>query len=164
LVAWFKNLYPDHVKAAWSSSGVINAIEEYTEYDMDLYLQAQKNLGGCNIEISQVTNDIEKALIWNSTDDKEDLYKLFGVTNFDMDRRDFMSFIADIWAGGIQYGNRTYLCDVLEHEWFDMAPLEIVASLAGPDAFNMDPNEYDVENFVANTTVDEHKATRQWSW
>jgi len=48
LVAWFKNVYPNHVRAAWSSSGVINAIEDYTEYDMDLYLQTQKNLGTCH--------------------------------------------------------------------------------------------------------------------
>jgi len=68
---------------------------------MDVYLQTQKNLGGCHIEISQVTNDIEKALIWNSTEDKEALLKLFGVTNLNMDRRDFMSFVSDIWAGAV---------------------------------------------------------------
>jgi len=26
VAAWFKRIYPDHVKAAWSSSGFINAI------------------------------------------------------------------------------------------------------------------------------------------
>lgn len=29
LVAWFKNVYPDHAVAAWSSSGVINPIEDF---------------------------------------------------------------------------------------------------------------------------------------
>jgi len=37
-VAWFKNRYPDHVMAAWSSSGVINAIQDYLHYDMDVML------------------------------------------------------------------------------------------------------------------------------
>jgi len=122
-VAWFKNRYPDHVAAAWSSSGVINAIEEYTEYDMDLYLQTQKNLGGCNIEIADVTNDIESVLLHNSTADKQKMMEMFGVTNFDIDHLDFMSFVSDIWAGGVQYGNRTFLCYILEHEWFDIAPI-----------------------------------------
>jgi len=52
LVAWFKNNYPDHVRAAWSSSGVINAVERFTDFDMDIYLAAQKNLGGCQTEIA----------------------------------------------------------------------------------------------------------------
>lgn len=39
LVAWFKNLYPNHARAVWSSSGVINAIEEFVDYDMDVYLK-----------------------------------------------------------------------------------------------------------------------------
>lgn len=47
----------------------------------------------------------------------------FGVKNMNIDRADFMDFIADIWAGAVQYGNRTYVCTVLEHEWFDIAPI-----------------------------------------
>jgi dipeptidyl aminopeptidase/acylaminoacyl peptidase len=38
MVAWFKNRYPDHVMAVWASSGVINAIQDYHHYDMDVYL------------------------------------------------------------------------------------------------------------------------------
>jgi len=164
LVAWFKNVYPDTVKAAWSSSGVINAIEQYTEYDMDLYLQTQKNLGGCHQEISDVTNDIQRIFLFGNTTEKNELLTKFNVTNKNIDHADFMSFISDIWAGAVQYGNRTYVCTVLEHEWFDIAPIQIVANLAGPDAFNMNANEYDVEAYITNTTVDENKASRQWSW
>lgn len=102
--------------------------------------------------------------MWGTDAEKKDLFDKFGITNYDMDRRDFMSFIADIFAGGIQYGNRTYICTVVEHEWFDIAPIQIVANLAGKDAFNMNGNEYDAEVFVGNTTVDSTKATRQWSW
>ena len=32
-VAWFKHVYPDHVKAVWSSSGVVYAKEYYSEFD-----------------------------------------------------------------------------------------------------------------------------------
>ena len=43
-VAWFKNVYPDQVKAVWSSSGVINAIQDYHHYDMDVYLTTSRCL------------------------------------------------------------------------------------------------------------------------
>lgn len=43
-VAWFKHLYPDHVKAAWSSSGVIDTKVDFTEYDLDLYHSNKKSL------------------------------------------------------------------------------------------------------------------------
>jgi len=36
-VAWFKHMYPDHVKAAWSSSGVIDPIQRFTDFDLDIY-------------------------------------------------------------------------------------------------------------------------------
>lgn len=123
LVAWFKNLYPNHVAAVWSSSGVINPVEEFTEYDMAVYLQTQKHMGGCHIKITEINTDIESVLIHNSTADKKKMLDLFGVTNYDMDRRDFMSFIAGIWDYAVQYGYRSYLCDIIEHEWFHINPI-----------------------------------------
>lgn len=45
--AWFKHLYPQHVKAAWSSSGVIEAVEMYDQYDVDLYMSAQYTTNDC---------------------------------------------------------------------------------------------------------------------
>ena len=38
MVAWFKNVYPDSAKAVWSSSGVINTIQDYFWYDYDVLL------------------------------------------------------------------------------------------------------------------------------
>jgi len=162
LVAWFKNRYPNHVKAAWSSSGVINAIEDFTDFDMDIFLQTQKNLGGCHKEIAQVTQDIERVLLFNSTAEKNAMYDMFGNTNYLIDRRDFMWFISDIFTMGVQYGNRTYMCDILEHEWFDIAPIQIVANLA-KDAFRVKPEEYDSDKLM-NTTIDTTKNGRQWTW
>jgi len=45
-----------------------------------------------------------------------------------------------------------------------MASIELVAFLASKDVFNMNADEYDVEAWVGNTTIDENKATRQWSY
>jgi dipeptidyl aminopeptidase/acylaminoacyl peptidase len=47
LSAWFKSLYPSHAKAAWSSSGVINAIENFENFDLDIYQATEKSGKSC---------------------------------------------------------------------------------------------------------------------
>lgn len=37
LAAWFKSKYPLQVIGAWSSSGVIKAVEDFREYDQAIY-------------------------------------------------------------------------------------------------------------------------------
>jgi hypothetical protein len=37
LSAWFKSQYPTTASAAWSSSGVINIIQNFEMYDYDIY-------------------------------------------------------------------------------------------------------------------------------
>ena len=37
LSAWFKAVYPTTAAAAWSSSGVINAIQDFSDYDLDVF-------------------------------------------------------------------------------------------------------------------------------
>jgi serine protease 16 len=37
VVSWFKVAHPDSVTAIWSSSGVINAIKNFTMFDYDIY-------------------------------------------------------------------------------------------------------------------------------
>jgi len=36
LAAWFKRAYPDHVKAVWSSSGPINPIQNFKQFDWEI--------------------------------------------------------------------------------------------------------------------------------
>ena len=87
---------------------------------------------------------------------------MFGNKNYNIDHVDFMWFISDIFTMGVQYGQRSYLCNILEHEWFDIAPIQIVANLA-KDAFHVDAEFYDAQA-LSNTTVDFEKNGRQWSW
>lgn len=77
----------------------------------------------CGVEISQVTQDIEKVLLYNSTEDIHKMYDMFNVTNYNIDHADFMFFIADTFAMGVQDGKKVYMCYVLQHEWFDLAPI-----------------------------------------
>lgn len=89
---------------------------------------------------------------------------VFGIKNHDIDHRDFMSFIADIFATAVERGSRSYVCNFLEHSNFDLFPVAAVAQIAGPLILNLDANTYDVENYSANTTVDFTKNERPWAW
>ena len=43
LSAWFKASYNSAVYGAWASSGVINAIEDFQDYDLDIYKSTLKS-------------------------------------------------------------------------------------------------------------------------
>ena len=108
--------------------------------------------------------DIERILIHSSTEDVNKMLDVFGIKDYKIDRVDFMSFIADIFATAVERGSRSYVCNFLEHSNFDLFPVAAVAAIAGPNILNLDANTYDVENYAANTTVDFTKSKRQWSW
>ena len=52
LVAWFKHVYPDSVSAIWSSSGVIDAITNFTDFDLDIYQASNLSGNSCSNAIS----------------------------------------------------------------------------------------------------------------
>ena len=54
LVAWFAHVYPEQVKAVWSSSGVIDAIIDFTDYDLDIYETTHQSGNGCTDAIITV--------------------------------------------------------------------------------------------------------------
>jgi len=51
LAAWFKSKYPDHVVAAWSSSGVIEAIENFVMFDTDIAYSVLNSSAICGSKI-----------------------------------------------------------------------------------------------------------------
>ena len=66
LSAWFKSQYPDLAVAAWSSSGVIRAIEDYTLFDYDIYEVSKSYTGGgdeCVSQVQSITETIENVYL-----------------------------------------------------------------------------------------------------
>jgi pimeloyl-ACP methyl ester carboxylesterase len=43
LTAWFKSKYPDHIIGGWSSSGVINAVNNFDNFDYSNYNSTLKS-------------------------------------------------------------------------------------------------------------------------
>lgn len=48
LSAWFKSQYPHHAVGAWSSSGVIHAIEDFKSYDLDIFIKTDASGPDCS--------------------------------------------------------------------------------------------------------------------
>ena len=107
LSAWFKSLYPYHAQAAWSSSGVINAIQDFSNFDLDIYLATQESGAACSQNILAVTSQIDAIMTNGTTAEKQDLFKKMGNENPDIEYFDFMFYVADIFTMGVQYGTRT---------------------------------------------------------
>ena len=47
LSAWFKKAYPTKAAVAWSSSGVILPIRDFTDFDMDIYQATSRSGPSC---------------------------------------------------------------------------------------------------------------------
>lgn len=101
LSAWFKHVYPDHAAVAWSSSGVINAIQDFKNFDLDILKSTFKSSWKCSEAVIVATKKIEYLL---KTDKRAEVMKTFGNPNVDINDGDFMFFIADIFTMGVQYG------------------------------------------------------------
>ena len=71
LVAWFKSQYPTHATAAWSSSGVIDAIQDFSQFDYTVFETIINDgvLGViCADAINNTWNDIDYIINYGTKD------------------------------------------------------------------------------------------------
>lgn len=62
LSAWFKQAYPDKVAVAWSSSGVILPIRDFSDYDLDIYQATSRSGPDCPAIIQNITTYLDTVL------------------------------------------------------------------------------------------------------
>ena len=109
LAAWFKSQYPDHAVGAWSSSGVIHAVEDFKAFDKDLYDRATLNNDECPMHVKEVIDHIE--MEFKTEEGTKRVCETFDIEEDFLDKRDFQFYLADIFTTGIQYGNRVTMCN-----------------------------------------------------
>lgn len=162
LSAWFKHLYPDHAVGSWSSSGVIHAIEDFRNFDLDIYTATQKSGDLCPAVIQQHYKFIEQAFETNEQM-TADICDIFEIPVDHLNKHDFFFYLADIYTLGVQYGNRTYLCDFLmENSGYDMlTQLRAVAKFGKNSGMYYD--QYDAVA-LQDTTIDIDLNLRQWTY
>ena len=113
LSAWFRSEYPTTVDAAWSSSGVILAVRDYSDYDLDVYRATSRSQSGCEVQTKAFIDYFDMALNGTLPADQAAYVKNLFAIPADLDNGDFMYYLADIFAGKIQGGKRRNMCNIL---------------------------------------------------
>jgi pimeloyl-ACP methyl ester carboxylesterase len=115
LSAWFKSRYPHLAVAAWSSSGVVQAIPDMWQFDERIYDATLKSGLFCPKMIKE-TNEFATQQAALRDVNIENLIDpvVAGTDAVTIRSDDFMFYYADIFVTSVQYGNRTTLCNILQ--------------------------------------------------
>jgi pimeloyl-ACP methyl ester carboxylesterase len=98
LSAWFRIKYPHLVVGAISSSGVVNAILNFTDFDKQVARAAGPECAAALREATaQIESNLPESKSWFNAEELSD--------------HDFLYLVADSGAEAVQYGHRLELCD-----------------------------------------------------
>ncbi|EGD72612.1 hypothetical protein PTSG_04347 [Salpingoeca rosetta] len=163
LSAWFRVKYPDVIVGSLSSSGVVNAILDFTAFDV----QVRNAIGfSCTKDLQRVTAAFETAL--NKSDKSNAHAKALFSVRADIPDGDFAYMLADSAAMADQYGSKEKLCSAisgLRNEKDDEIVMQTFANFTikfwgadfGPSCF------YDSECVRSNPAAWQPTA-RSWWW
>lgn len=108
LASWYRISYPEHTVGSLSSSGVVNCIIDFPQFDE----QVSAAIGNrCSDQIKRINTAFEKTIAsgqegWDKALDMLRCEK-------DMWKEDFFYMIADSWSMADQYGSKTSLCSTI---------------------------------------------------
>ncbi len=105
--AWFRVRYPNVTAGSVSSSGVVNPILDFVQFDM----QIAKSLQEVNPRCLQLLREANRIVEAELAIDPVRTMAKFIASGFD--EGDFLYFIADAAAETVQYGYQDTLCDYL---------------------------------------------------
>eukprot|EP00600_Ochromonadales_sp_CCMP1393_P016556 CAMPEP_0175023094 /NCGR_PEP_ID=MMETSP0005-20121125/15671_1 /TAXON_ID=420556 /ORGANISM="Ochromonas sp., Strain CCMP1393" /LENGTH=477 /DNA_ID=CAMNT_0016281399 /DNA_START=39 /DNA_END=1472 /DNA_ORIENTATION=+ len=110
LSSWYRAAYPQQSVAALSSSGVVNCIVDFYQFDMQVSAAAGNK---CGDKIKRVQEAFRNTI---SDGGEEGLQKALSKFHCekDMSVRDFYFMIADSWSMTIQYSAKSQICAALD--------------------------------------------------
>lgn len=139
--AWFRYKYPHLTIGSIASSAVVKAIEDFKEFDEQIYLSSQRSGTHCVDALRTLSDYVEKQVTGaNSTE----FLKVFKAEN--LSPREFLFYWSDVTVELIQYGKRTQLCDSLKGKTTDQQ-FNYVKALA----LESDPSDYG-SYYLSNAT------------
>lgn len=118
LSAWLRQKNSDIISASWSSSGVVEAIYNFTAFDAAV---ADVLTPDCLASLKAVTAAAERA--WDSPVARSQMLSLFNSTF--TKKEDFMWMLADAGAMGVQYDAKDFMCSYLVPQ-----PIDILSAFA----------------------------------
>ncbi|GHP01845.1 hypothetical protein PPROV_000060200 [Pycnococcus provasolii] len=107
LSAWFRVAYPDLTVGALASSGVVNALFDFPQFDTAVHGAIDTN---CAMALHQITSEVDDRL--KLAHPAANIKKMFGAPQHLADT-DFRYLVADAFSMGVQYGHKHFLCDSL---------------------------------------------------
>jgi pimeloyl-ACP methyl ester carboxylesterase len=159
LSAWFRLKYPQITCGSLSSSGVVNAILDFTAFDQQIATSVGPE---CANAMRMVTKEVETAILAGGATSAQ-MKASFGASTL-VDDGDFFYFLADSMAEGVQYGYQAEECGMLldainNNQSVVSAYINYTTTVWG--GVMGVPAEY-ATSWQQNITVDENKADRQW--
>ena len=160
MAAWFKAKYPHLANAAWASSAVVNAIDNFNMFDYQIYNSTMRSNQTWTKVIQNMTMYYDQLIDQKDHIKLDEIKKLFGAVL--TDNGDFAFYLADLFVGPIQYGNRTQLCSFLQ-TIINSSPFDKISKLAdytkgSHSLTSYDRNSLRVEDIVVS------KSSRQWTY
>lgn len=152
LSAWLRVYLPDVVDVAWSSSGVVNAVLNFTKFDLQVSASAEW-------QCAEALRASTVAIVNNLHSGAKDLFSASSLSD-----PDFLYMVADSGAMAIQYNHKEDLCSTLipayqNGEAMDKVFADFTNSYWGPQ-FGASCF-YDTNCFA---DPKEHSMARQWRW
>lgn len=109
LASWYRAAYPDASVGSLSSSGVVNCIVDYYEFDMQVTAAAGNK---CSDGIKLVQASFERTIAKSPVQGLQDSLALFNCEK-DMSVADLFYMMADSWSMAVQYSSKSDLCTAL---------------------------------------------------
>jgi len=157
LVSWFRNKYPHIAFGAWSSSGVVDAIQDFHQFDETVTAALMKSGDECPETMRNLINYTDTEFEQGRGDE---IKKVFNAVEMRDD--EFFWFYSDVIAETVQYGQRTELCQRVHDLTDDYASMNKmimewqVGNVMGRDDY--------WSTSLQNTTIDHSKNGRQWTY
>ena len=104
MASWARLAYPERFDAAWSSSGVVEAVFDYFQFDATVVADVSTE---CAAALRAITARAEAA--WDAPAERARMLALFNAPD-SLSRTDFLWMLADSGAMGPQYGAKDALC------------------------------------------------------
>ena len=163
LSAWFKSQYPLHALGAWSSSGVVHAVYDFHDFDNSLYTSMSKSGATCPSQVVAQYTYIEEQFAQGTNIDE--ICTIFNIDPTQLNQKDFFWFLSDIYTTGVQYGDRTNLCAMLQGQYDQNMPMldQLTEVAAYGKAKGLNYYQYDA-NSLQDTTIDINSNLRQWTY
>ena len=122
--------YPDSTDGAVSSSGVVNAIYEFVEFDEVIAEAINTPDTNCADRVRRVQQIIDSQFHDNNGDAMKEVFNATNLIGTKMGDSDFMYMVADGFSMIDQYGGKKELCDGLAKVGDDASDDAKVANLA----------------------------------